>query len=429
MDLKKCVLCVLIGIACISLCTALNDSAIGSSPDIGSNLNSTELGSRPMLDIYFLQKLVDDASDGSSVTIKDDYVSSVPLHIDKNITLTGSPIAYIDGQGTSQILKIDNPKVSVTLENFLVMHGKGDYGGAISSQAKSLTINECRFLDSSANYGAAIYQKGGNLQVRDSTFEGNNATIWGSAIYGNSGDVQVESSQFAHNPGCHVICFNGSRPKKVNVLIKECSVSDNEGAYNEHGVGHGGAIACANSTMLIDHCSIKGNKALVMTPLFLGGGNAGLLFSGSCVALNNTLIEGNEALRAAAICVLYDSKIEINRCDIRKNHAQSVLFYGKYRGGECAGIVIDDSSEVAMNDTTLEGNIADDEVGAIWSAGKLSLNAGTIITRNRAKRYSALYSLESGVVIKGKGVRIYDNHDDNPNGSICIEGILKSAES
>jgi hypothetical protein len=87
-------------------------------------MSSTELGSRPKLDISVLQKLIDDASDGSSIKIEDDYVSSVPLRVDKNITPTGSPFAYIDGQGTSQVLKIDNPKVSVTLENLLVMHGK-----------------------------------------------------------------------------------------------------------------------------------------------------------------------------------------------------------------------------------------------------------------------------------------------------------------
>ena len=77
---------------------------------------------------------------------------------------------------------------------------------------------------------------------------------------------------------------------------------------------------------------------------------------------------------------------------------------------------------------TFEDNIADDSIGAIENAGELNMKAGTVITRNSAKRYSALYSPESGIVIKGKGVRMYDNHDDNPNDSICIEGILKSTE-
>ena len=136
-------------------------------------------------------------------------------------------------QGTSQILKIDNPKVNVTMENFLLMHGKGDYGGAITSQAKSLTIKDCRFLDNLANYGAAIYQKGGNLRIMDSTFERNNATGWGAAIYDEGGDMQVESSKFTQNPGYHVICVNGTQPKKVKVSIIDCNVSNNPGPYND----------------------------------------------------------------------------------------------------------------------------------------------------------------------------------------------------
>ena len=76
--------------------------------------------------------------------------------------------------------------------------------------------------------------------------------------------------------------------------------------------------------------------------------------------LNDTLIEGNETLNAAAICVLYDSKVEVNRCNIRRNHAQSVFFSGNYRGGEYAGIAIGDSSEVTMNNVTLNDNLADD---------------------------------------------------------------------
>ena len=74
MDLKLFALaaCFLIGSAYAqdnqdynSLYTSSNDSGVGSDPNIGSNLNSTEL---PRLDVS-LQKLIDDASDGSSITV------------------------------------------------------------------------------------------------------------------------------------------------------------------------------------------------------------------------------------------------------------------------------------------------------------------------------------------------------------------------
>ena len=78
-----------------------------------------------------------------------------------------------------------------------------------------------------------------------------------------------------------------------------------------------------------------------------------------------------------------------------------------------------------MNGVTLEGNIADDEYGAIENAGKLNLNEGTVIAKNTARRYSGLYSSESGVVNINKNVSIYDNVDkQQPPQSIHSEGIL-----
>ncbi len=123
----------------------------------------------------------------------------------------------------------------------------------------------------------------------------------------------MESSRFTQNPGSHVVCFNGTQPRQAKVLIIDCNVTDNLGPYNEERSGFGGAVACANSTTLIDHCTIKGNKALVMTYTFLGGANAGLVFVGSNVILNDTLIEGNEALYVPAVDVGQSSTVvEIN---------------------------------------------------------------------------------------------------------------------
>ena len=103
MDLKLLVLAasLLIGGACAqdnqdynSPYTGLNDSGIVCSLNVGSDLSGTELGSRPKLDISVLQKLIDDASDGSSIETEDDYISSQPLHINKNVTLVGSPSSH-----------------------------------------------------------------------------------------------------------------------------------------------------------------------------------------------------------------------------------------------------------------------------------------------------------------------------------------------
>ena len=223
------------------------DGLYTSLTEIGSSLNSTELVSLPILDVS-LQKVIDGAPDNSSIPIPSgNYVLSEPLHVNKNMTLTGSPFAIIDARGASQVLQIDNPRASVNVEKFLFIRGKGANGGAIASQAKSLIIKDCGFSDNLANCGAAIYQKGGNLRIVDSSFENNNATDWGAAIYDEGGDMQVESSKFTQNPGIHVICINGTRPMQAKVLIRDCNVSNNPGVYGRT-CDPSGAVSCTNST-------------------------------------------------------------------------------------------------------------------------------------------------------------------------------------
>ena len=376
---------------------------------IGFSLNSTELGSLPRSDVS-LQKLIDDAQDGSSITIpQGSYGLRGPLHINKNITLVASLFAYLDGQGASQILQIDNPKASVNIMGgFLFTNSRGGFGGAIASKAKSLTVRNCRFSDNLAEYGAAIYQKGGNLQVRDSTFEGNNASIWGAAIYDEGGDMQVESSVFIQNPGYLVIYANGTQPKQAQVSIRDCDISVNPGPYNEKSSGFGGAIVCENSTSLIDRCTIKGNRALVSTPTFLGGITAGLRFGGSDVTLNDTLIEGNEALYVPAISIGRGCKVMMNRCTITGNRALSVPYKNELVSGDVAGISIAIGSKVIMDDVSISNNQLDGECAAISNSGILSLK-NVRIYGNTAGNISAIRTSKNGKLIFGKDVQIYGN--------------------
>jgi hypothetical protein len=333
------------------------------------------------------------------------YVLSEPLHISKSITLKGAPAAILDAQEANQILKIDNPRASMSMINFMFMNGKGDYGGAINSQAKSLDLKDCRFSDNLAKYGAAVYQKSGDLHIERSTFENNKATEWGAAIYDNSGYMRVRSSQFAHNTGSHVICFNGTEQKWVTVSIKDCDISSNPGPDYERSSDLCGAIACANSTTTIDHCTIKDNKAMV------GNGNAGLLLVSSDVTLSNTIIQGNEALYATAIYISSDAKVTMDRCDIKENIATSALYQGEYRGGDAAGIASDSILGVTMNDVVLKDNHADDDAGAIMNTGVLNMDKGTTIIENTANSCSALNNTKSGRVILDKSVSISDNQD------------------
>lgn len=210
------------------------------------------------------------------------------------------------------------------------------------------------------------------------------------------------------------------------MLIKDCNVSNNPGVYGRT-CDPSGAIACVNSTTLIDHCTINNNRAMKGKPDRCGK-NAGLFTFFSNATLNDTQIEKNEAFIMNAMAI-FSSKVEMNRCSIKGNHARSTFEDFEedeyYRDGKIAGIWINSKSEVSMNDVIIKDNIADYYDGAIKNTGKLNLNAGTVVTGNIAKRYPSLNNTELGMVNMSMGAHIYDNYDkQQPYQPVHSLGIL-----
>ncbi len=145
-----------------------------------------------------------------------------------------------------------------------------------------------------------------------------------------------------------------------------------------------------------------------------------MVFGSSDVILNDTVIEGNEALYVPAIYIGHDSNVEINRYDITDNRALSALYQGERVDGDMAGVAIVTSSEVSMDDVYIINNKADGECAAISNAGTLNLN-NVRIYGNTASNYSAIRILREGRVNMGKDVKIFDN---NAPQDVHSEGVL-----
>jgi hypothetical protein len=436
---------VLVLAACLLACSSYAQSDQDSGLNdlgINSSLNITELmGLYLYLEgpeyVYLeesdisLQELIDNADNGATVTVPPAiYALSRPICIRKNITLVGSPFAYIDGQEATRILNIDDPKANVAVENLLFTHSQGDDGGAINSQAESLTIKNCCFLDNIAFHGAGVYQKGGNLKVINSTFEDNKVIDWGIAVYDEGGNVQLENSTFDHNFGSSIIYIIGDKRGESNVLIKGCSVSNNE-RWIGIDCEASDVLICLNTTALIDHCVFNNNSLAEDESKICASGMV-LGFGNSKAVLNDTQIERNEGIFMTALRIYGiagdssgGSIVQMNRCNISENHAISLVFGGE-EFSEVAGVDIDQVSEVSMTDVIIKGNTADyGEAGAIRNAGKLNLNKGTVITKNSARRYSALLNTKTGVVNINKDAYIGDNYDKLQLGeTIHNDGIL-----
>lgn len=87
-------------------------------------------------------------------------------------------------------------------------------------------------------------------------------------------------------------------------------------------------------------------------------------------------------------------------------------------------------SDVSTNDTIIEGNIADDDYDATKNARKLNLNEDMVITKNTAKRHSAIENANLGIINTSKYINITDNYDKQQlNLPVHNEGVLNMGSS
>jgi CSLREA domain-containing protein len=198
--------------------------------------------------------------------------SPLPEITDTNLLLITGPVGgiTISGDHLYQILLVHSG-ASLTLLNLTIANAKaGTNGGAISN-AGTLTINGCNFLENQTPIGdgGAIYNASpGILTVNLSTFRGNQA-------FGNGGAIANVSSV-----GAGII----------TLAVSQSIFQDNHATYN------GGAISNhgAQYTLLdVSESLLKDNTA---------GSTGGAVYQGggSATVINSTLT-GNTATQGGAV--------------------------------------------------------------------------------------------------------------------------------
>ena len=403
-----------------------------------TSLNGTEFSSLPRPEV-FLQRRIDGANDRALIRIPPGlYVLSEPLHINKNVTIIGTLFTVINARRNCEILQIDNPNASVNIRHIAFVNGRGDYGGAISSKAKSLILERCVFSDNQANYGAGVYQKEGRLCIRNSLFNHNyaaskggavyvsasgpltvkncrfyknNVTSIGAAIYAEHKDICIESSDMGRNGGTATLYASNS-----SVLLSGCNISGNLGPNNMRMYGDGGGIRLDNCSAVIKKCAVRGNKATYLdedgkfTPEYwgFGGTGGGIYLLHSSVTINDTYVDGNEAFTAGGINVAY-SNLTVNRGSISNNVARHVITKDGTYNGQCGGMVILGGSQVTLNGVLLDHNHADERNGAIYNSGLLHLTGGTVISGNTAPKGAGIGSGGGGILTVDGDVTISNN--------------------
>ncbi|MBE6497840.1 MAG: hypothetical protein E7Z81_06135 [Methanobrevibacter sp.] len=310
MKTKLTVICLLLFVLC-SLSTVcaqdINDTQITTEADSSNALDTLQTAQDTVLSDSGddLQKIINNASEGSTVKLNNSYATTKILKIDKTIT--------IDGAGNTIDCKnnqIYSTKGDITLKNLVFINGKSSVGGAIFI-AGSATYNiiNCTFINNTAgNIGGAIYNDVvATLTITNSRFINNSASVSGGAI-NSKGDVVVENSSFISN----TVSRDGGAIHAERSVDVSNSVFNLNRAYNAVFSTYGGAIN-AKEEIFVNNCNFTENNAY----------KGGALFAYKDVVIEKSQFIKNTAKSGGAIEVSNDNHIIIEGSTFKENSASS----------------------------------------------------------------------------------------------------------
>ena len=137
-----------------------------------------------------LQKKIDDAESGSTITLDRDYTydegfSKRGIEIDKDLTINGNGYT-LNGLAQSRVFLIKLGGIhqnKVTLNNIKFTNANSDlYGGAIFNYG-DLTVEACEFSNNHVKYCGGAIASVGYLECKNSKFNNNVADGDGGAIF------------------------------------------------------------------------------------------------------------------------------------------------------------------------------------------------------------------------------------------------------
>ncbi len=271
-----------------------------------------------------LQKKIDDAEKGSTITLDKDYAydegfSKRGIEINKDLTIDGAGHT-LDGAGQARIFLIKFGVIKnhqVTLNNIKFTDASSDlYGGAIFNYA-NLTVNNCEFSNNYAKYAGGAISSVGPLNCKNSKFTKNIADGDGGAIFCLSLKLHVDfvnlfenvildgNIDFIKNFTSYVTLKFGSE------TISNCIFTSNVAN------GRGGGAVYAFGNVNIKSSTFTSNKA---------GEKGGAVFGNKDLYISNSKFTSNKASKYGG-AVYFKCHANSGHYDENKKWISEVEYY------------------------------------------------------------------------------------------------------
>lgn len=240
--------------------------------------------------------------DGGTITLG----ANAQLEVGKSLTIDATALPNgltISGNNTWYVFWLKSSSSAVTFRGLTMRDGlNNNQGGAIqNSVGATLTVEDCRFLDNTANQAGAIYHKGDTLTIRRCEFIGNQAIGGGGggeggAIWHRDGNNSlIEDCRFSGNSA-----YNGGALSHDAVLgrleLRRSTLHGNTAEQSGGAIVHDGNFFTLMDNFEVIHCTISNNTAQFSAGGFGGGGgiynDAGKMILRSCTITLNTAPAG-----------------------------------------------------------------------------------------------------------------------------------------
>ena len=370
-----------------------------------------------------LQKKINEAESGSTISLDRDYVyddgfDKRGIEIDKDLTINGNGHT-LDGLSQSRIILVKLGKLApnkVTINNIKFINGNTTlYGGAIFNYA-DLTVNNCQFTNNYAkNCGGAINSIG-YLDCKNSKFDKNIAKGDGGAIFtlslrGTLPNIigTLINSSMEGNMDFITTLINDDSLVYAKEPITNCVFTDNVAK------GRGGGAIYAFGHIDIKKSTFTSNKA---------GEHGGAVFANKNLFISDSKFTSNQAsvyggavyFRSHSQGGHYENKKWVSSIKYYSNSIKNSVFTknSASKGGAIYSFRLDDSDKVHCAKAigcTFEANKAKqgrDIYGGITSKcvfNYLKLTLKKVKVKKSAKKLVLTAKLTKGKkLIKGKKI-------------------------
>ncbi|PRP82062.1 adhesin-like protein [Planoprotostelium fungivorum] len=372
-----------------------------------------------------------------NVTISDSTFSTSPVITSASTTNTFIISRSMLQFNTGSAIKVINGALTVDSCTFSFNTQRAIYH-TNTPTPPLVIINSTFFNNSFSDYGATVWA-GYNITITDSRFSFNSGTR-GGAVYSNAGSVSClrclfDTNSASDNGGC--VWANNNIDLDSSTVVRSISTQGRAGGLyanlgtvrtfncilsNNTALGDGGAI-WSNSDAFLGHTTLQGNQGqqggaiygnarvfLNSTQLILNSGasNGGAVYCQGDAFVSDTIISSNKVKNGNGGAIYGRGRVQMSGGEYKNNYITMAIGQG--------GVVWSQSDMTIMN-ARFENNTASSG-GALFSGSSVTTNNSLYIAHTATDTAGAIYSTTDAT--------IYNSTFLNNTGSLGAGGAVHS---